>query len=164
MAEALSPAASPDPPPLFITDDELHSRVAPHLGRDRFRAALRSCENSDPLFPRLSPLWRGRYWPAVRAWFDNDQGVRGNAVVATAQDGPETFDAAPRKSTGPQRRPLPAGAGQTPALLVREERRAGHNGLPDACIPLPADVDEEEIARLCHQHTARLHAWIEEQK
>ena len=37
-------------------------------------------------------------------------------------------------------------------------------GFPDACIPLPADADEEEIARLCHQHTARLHAWIEEQK
>lgn len=36
-------------------------------------------------------------------------------------------------------------------------------GFPDACIPLPADADEEEISRLCHQHTARLRAWIAEQ-
>jgi len=35
---------------------------------------------------------------------------------------------------------------------------------PDACIPLPADADDEEIARLCHEHTARLHAWIAERK
>jgi hypothetical protein len=37
-------------------------------------------------------------------------------------------------------------------------------GFPDACIPLPADADDDEIARLCHEHTARLRAWIEEQK
>ena len=37
-------------------------------------------------------------------------------------------------------------------------------GFPDACIPLPADADDDEITRLCHEHTARLRAWIEEQK
>jgi hypothetical protein len=37
-------------------------------------------------------------------------------------------------------------------------------GFPDACIPLPADADDAEIARLCQYHTARLRAWIDEQK
>jgi len=37
-------------------------------------------------------------------------------------------------------------------------------GFPDACIPLPTDASEEEICRLCHGHTARLRAWIAEQK
>jgi len=37
-------------------------------------------------------------------------------------------------------------------------------GFPDACIPLPADADDAEIASLCQNHTARLHAWIDEQK
>jgi hypothetical protein len=37
-------------------------------------------------------------------------------------------------------------------------------GFPDACIPLPADAGEEEISRLCHEHTARLRAWIAQQQ
>jgi hypothetical protein len=37
-------------------------------------------------------------------------------------------------------------------------------GFPDACIPLPVDADDDELARLCHQHTARLRAWIDECK
>lgn len=37
-------------------------------------------------------------------------------------------------------------------------------GFPDACIPLPADADEDELIRLCNEHTARLRAWIEEQR
>jgi len=37
-------------------------------------------------------------------------------------------------------------------------------GFPDACIPLPADADDAEIASLCQNHTARLRAWIDEQK
>jgi len=122
---------------LFLTDDELHRRIAPHLGRDRFRAALKVCEGDDPLFPRLHPLWRGRYWPALCAWFDNDQGVSGNAIVASnAQDGSENFDATARKSARPQRRPLPAGARPAAAVLVREERGAGHDGLPRRLHPV----------------------------
>jgi hypothetical protein len=103
---------------LFMTDDELHARIAPRLGRDRFQAALKACEQRDPLFPRLDPLFRGRYWPALRAWFDNDQGVRGNAVVASsAQDGQETFDdAAPERTAGLQDRPHPQGRHPTQIL------------------------------------------------
>ena len=78
---------------LFVTDDELRQRIAPHLGRDRFRAALKACEDADPLFPRIHSLWRGRYWPAVRAWLDRTQEVGSNDLAGSVQDGPENFDA-----------------------------------------------------------------------
>jgi hypothetical protein len=35
---------------------------------------------------------------------------------------------------------------------------------PDKCIPLLADADDATLARLCHEHTARLHRWIAEQR
>ena len=87
---------------LFVTDDELHKLIAPHLGRDRFRAALKTCERGDPLFPRINPLWGGRYWPAVRAWLDRDQEVGSNGSV---HDGPENFDASTRQSPRAKARP-----------------------------------------------------------
>jgi hypothetical protein len=34
----------------------------------------------------------------------------------------------------------------------------------DKCIPLPADADLETLSRLCHEHSARLDDWIEEQR
>src|SRR5215469_7740333 len=36
-------------------------------------------------------------------------------------------------------------------------------GFPDPCIALPRDATDEEIGRLCHEHTARLRSWIAEQ-
>jgi hypothetical protein len=80
---------------LFVTEEGLHQRIAPHLGRDRFRAALKDCER-DLLFPRIHTLWRGRYWPAVRAWLDRNQGVSSNDFAGSVQDGPENFDAPTR--------------------------------------------------------------------
>lgn len=35
---------------------------------------------------------------------------------------------------------------------------------PDKCIPLPVDADDETLAALCHEHTARLYDWISERK
>jgi hypothetical protein len=37
-------------------------------------------------------------------------------------------------------------------------------GYPDRVVPLPRDATEDELARLCHEHTAGLRAWITEQK
>jgi hypothetical protein len=114
---------------LYVDDRELHRRVAPHLGKDRFRAAILACERRD--FPRVNALFRGRYWPAVRQWLDRENGVGSNAPGSTAaDDGLETFDAVPRKSARPKRRPVSPGAGEAVALLVREERGAGHDGFP----------------------------------
>jgi hypothetical protein len=35
-------------------------------------------------------------------------------------------------------------------------------GFPDLCIPLPRGADDETLAELCQEHTARLLAWIAE--
>ena len=77
---------------LFVDDDELRRRLNPKMGRDRFRSALRVVEAKHPDFPRIYPLFRGRYWPAVRAWLDEEMGVGNNGRILT-QDGPETFNA-----------------------------------------------------------------------
>src|SRR6516162_877401 len=77
---------------LFVDDDELRRRLNPKMGRDRFRSALRVVEAKHPDFPRIHPLFRGRYWPAVRAWLDEEMGVGNNGRILT-QDGPETFNA-----------------------------------------------------------------------
>ncbi len=37
-------------------------------------------------------------------------------------------------------------------------------GFPDKCIPLPVEADDAEICRLCHEHSARLLAWIDERQ
>lgn len=58
---------------LFVDDRELRRRVAPHLGWDNFRAAIRLMELQG--LPKIDRLWRGRYWPAVRAWFDQQNGL-----------------------------------------------------------------------------------------
>jgi hypothetical protein len=109
---------------LFVTDGELHERIAPHLGRDRFRAALKQCERADPLFPRIHSLWRGRYWPAVRAWLDRAQEVGSNDFAGSVQDGPENFNAPSRQSPRPKARPKPA------ALLDRPAGRSRPHGFP----------------------------------
>jgi|GEM_PF-3180599 hypothetical protein len=90
---------SPPEPSLFVDDAELHRRVAPHLGKDRFRAVVKVWERQN--FPRVNTLLRGRYWPAVRAWLDGENGVGSNAPGSGIEDGPENFDAAPRQNPRP---------------------------------------------------------------
>src|SRR5580704_5414000 len=75
--------------PLFIDDDELRQRLNPKMGRDRFRSIIRVLEARG--FPRTNVLFRGRYWPAVRAWLDERNGV-GNDAIPAGEDGPECFD------------------------------------------------------------------------
>jgi hypothetical protein len=36
-------------------------------------------------------------------------------------------------------------------------------GFPDTCIPLPVGASADEVGRLCREHTARLHKWIDDQ-
>jgi hypothetical protein len=36
-------------------------------------------------------------------------------------------------------------------------------GFPDRCIPLPPEADLDTLIRLCHEHSARLDDWIEQQ-
>ena len=37
-------------------------------------------------------------------------------------------------------------------------------GFPDRCVHLPPDADDETLSRLCHEHLARLLAWMADQK
>lgn len=108
--------------PLFIDDKELRRRINPRIGMDRFKAALLAAER-DPSFPRVKALWGGRYWPAVKAWFDNDNGVNGNEVTSTADDTGETY-ATPRRKARLQARPAPA------PVLDRQTGGARPHGLP----------------------------------
>src|SRR5215470_6563526 len=34
-------------------------------------------------------------------------------------------------------------------------------GYPDLCIPLPRDADDDVLVELCHEHTARLFAYLD---
>ena len=77
--------------PLFVDDNELRRRINPKVGRDRFRSVIRALEIKG--FPRIHPLFRGRYWPAVLAWLDADNGVGKDGGTGTALDGPENWDA-----------------------------------------------------------------------
>lgn len=79
---------------LFVTDRELHHLLAPHVGRDRFAATIKALEREG--FPKTISLFRGRYFPLVKAWLDEKYGMRGNGVTSTAEDGPENFDAPTR--------------------------------------------------------------------
>jgi hypothetical protein len=80
---------------LFVTDRELHQLISPHLGWDRFREKVRAAELRG--FPKLSSFWGGRYWPKVKAWLDKENRVNEHDTAPLAEDGPENFDAPPRK-------------------------------------------------------------------
>jgi len=114
---------------LFVDDDELRRRINPKIGRDRFRAALRALEAKYPDFPKIHALFRGRYWPAVKAWLDGKNGVRENARIAPGQDGPESFDAPSQQSSWPE---MAAYSQPPPALLGRQAGRARPQELPGA--------------------------------
>lgn len=131
MTESASPAvftpATLAERALYIDDRELRRRINPKLGWDRFRAAVREAETRG--FPRIRALWGGRYWPAVKAWLDDDNGVNLNGFAGDAQDGPEHFDAPAREKTGLQDRPH-AAERHAAALLDRPPGGARSDGVP----------------------------------
>ncbi|HXA68853.1 MAG TPA: hypothetical protein VNW24_00285, partial [Stellaceae bacterium] len=81
---------------LFVDDRELRQRINPRLGWDRFRATLRLMEGRRSAggrdFPKIQQLWGGRYWPAVVAYLDDDNGVSEHDA-GSIEDGPEDFHA-----------------------------------------------------------------------
>ena len=114
---------------LFVDDEELRLRINPKIGRDRFRSALRALEATYPDFPKIHALFRGRYWPAVKAWLDDENGVRENGQLEPAQDGPESFDAPAQQSPWPE---MAAHHQPLPTVLGRQTGRARPQGLPRA--------------------------------
>jgi hypothetical protein len=107
---------------LFMTDRELHRMIAPHLGWERFKARIKDDERRG--FPQFRKSWGGRYWPAVLRWLNDDNGITDHGTAGDAQDGPESFDAAPRQKTRVQARP------SAQHLLDGQAGRARPDGLP----------------------------------
>ena len=137
---------------LFVDDDELRRRINPKMGRDRFRAAVRAAEQRG--FPKIHPLWSGRYWPAVQEWLDLDNGPERMDSVLMPKTA-RSISMPPRGKTPGLKR----GRHDLPYWIASQVRRDVMN-FPDKCIPLPPDADMETLSRLCHEHSARLDDWI----
>jgi hypothetical protein len=109
-------------------------------------------------FPPFREEWGGFYRPAVKAWLDSDNRVGADKVAADVdhdrEDGPETFDAAPRKKPGFKR-------GRTTCRTGTRSRSAKDPmGFPDTCIALPPDASDERDRRALpgtHRAAARAH-------
>ncbi len=72
--------------------------------------------------------------------------------------GPRT--SMPRRGRAPG---LKRGRHNLPYWIARQVAR-DPVGFPDKCIPLPPEADEETLAQLCQEHTARLMQWVEAHK
>ena len=122
--------SAPCEPSLYCDDRELHRRLAPHMGWDAFKAAIKVAEERDG-FPGISSRWRGRNWAKVQKWIANDEGMSGNASLTSAQDGPENFnDAPPRIKARIQDRP------QRSPLLDRQPGHARPDGISRSLHPV----------------------------
>src|SRR5882762_8585351 len=105
---------------LFVDDRELHRRVCPALGWDRFKAVLKVWEREG--FPKINSLTRGRFWPGVVKWLHSHYGADEKLGAEQAEDGPEDFsfgrreDATARQSSGPQAGPHSQGRNDTVLL------------------------------------------------
>ena len=71
--------------PLFATDEEVGEAVLGYERRKEF-AAMALLQERDGM-PKISPVWGGRYVPAVKAFFDNQYGL--SAAVPLAPNGVE---------------------------------------------------------------------------
>lgn len=82
----MSEAATREPG-LYLPEREVAKRLG--MSEDRWRMARKVLE-SDGLPPR-NPLMGGRYWPAVKAFFDRREGL--GSLPAPKADGGENLDA-----------------------------------------------------------------------
>jgi hypothetical protein len=75
--------------PLFATDKELGAAL---LGPDRVPEWVQIAPLLEARgLPKIDDLMGGRYWPAVRAFFDHLYGMR-QGEVPLASDGTENFE------------------------------------------------------------------------
>lgn len=107
---------------VYVGWDELRRRVSPRLGRDRFKALING-KMARAGFPRFREEWGGFYWRKVQQWLDSDNEVAADGFADEVQDGPETFDAAPKRQARVQARPPRV------AVLDRKAGEAGSDGL-----------------------------------
>jgi hypothetical protein len=108
---------------LYVNENELHRRIAPHIGRDAFRSAIKTLEDQHS-FPKVNALFRGRYWPSVKSWLNRYNGVGDDVFATQAEDGEENFNEAPREKSRSQ---VEQARQSSAAVLGRESSRAGHS-------------------------------------
>jgi hypothetical protein len=110
-------------PPLYLTDRELHRRIAPHMGWDAFKAQVVVAEREG--FPGVSSRWRGRNWEKVKKWIEKDEGIDGNDAAPDQETEQPPANAAPWRQTRLQNR------SKRPPVLDRQPGApVGNDGLP----------------------------------
>lgn len=66
---------APATEPVWISDDELIQRL--NVPEKIARENLLELDRKAPSFPKKQKLWGDcRYWPAVKAWFEQTYGLR----------------------------------------------------------------------------------------
>lgn len=75
------------PPPLFPSEQDIARFV---LGEEAKRWPDLSAVLEREGLPKIDPTTGRRYWPAVRAWFDERHGLKSYSIPATA-DGDERW-------------------------------------------------------------------------
>lgn len=73
--------------PLFPSEAQIARAVMGDRARD-WKSKAKFYEDKHPDFPRINQLMGGRYWPAVKLWFDRQNGV-GGLADSQAFAGPE---------------------------------------------------------------------------
>ena len=82
MVSALEPSS------LYPSEEEIAQRVLGEGKVKQWIALVPTLEREG--LPRVDPLFGGRFWPAVRAWFEQRNGLRPELVPSGA-DGQEVW-------------------------------------------------------------------------
>ena len=117
---------------LYLGDNALRARIAPHVGAVRFAKILVELESAG--FPRRDRIFDGRYWPSVRDWLDRRHGLRQDGA-ALVPDGVENWDVEARSDAGSD---PPAPCGRRGALLEREKPGSRPSAIPRSVNPFTA--------------------------
>lgn len=73
-------------PPLYLPDPEIAKLVIGPGRSKEWPGIVQALERQG--FPQASPLFGGRYWPAVRLWLDQFNGIADSQTAPTS-DGVE---------------------------------------------------------------------------
>lgn len=85
--------------PLYASDEEIGEAVLGWARKDEFKVLAVLQERHG--MPKVSPVWGGRYVPAVKAFLDADNGVTKATAVPLAPNGIEgSFHDAKRQAKG----------------------------------------------------------------
>jgi hypothetical protein len=117
--------------PLYQTEDELHAWVAPHLSRPAFARALTEFEHYG--FPKVDPVFKGRYAPAVKAWLDDRARVSKTEFKSCGRE-EEPIHGREKRGPGPD---LARQKERAPSAILERRQSLGEGEAP----PLPRALD-----------------------